>query len=315
MDRASAHRKVGATLSMHGQNQTIPNKTMKEIKAQLCDLSIKGKFTGDARDKKAEAIVDEANHTSNVGKYKKRLFPPESCGQINPHTMWLTSCYRVYKFWKDHTAPWEDGRRILACGFLDQFSSRISGLIDDADAAMLKFCEWLPEGKELAKAKLNGMYNEADYPQVNDIKAKWSVKWMLFPIPQSHHFIQGIISPALDQARVELEKHNEIALEESKRAVWMEVLGPVMHMAETLSLPGKPKFWDSLVGNVVEVAHRIPAINFGGDTKLDEMRDALLKLTNDVNVEELRNNPLLREEKADEASKIVKAFGQFTRKF
>lgn len=285
------------------------------IQAQLCDLTINGLWNGTSRDRKVEAQVELENHSPQVGTYRKRLFPEKTCGADNPHTCWVKACNNLRTFWRSYTAPWEDGRRILSVHFTDNFSKGIEPLIEEANAGMAKFCEWLPTGIELAREGLNGLFNPGDYASASQIQSKWKVTWAILPIPQSSHLIGQIISPAIEAAKKKLDEANVEKIKESERLIWMEVLGPVMHMADTLSQPGSPKFWDSLVGNVIEVADRIPALNFTGSDALSEAQAKLKKLTESLDPDMLRVDPLLRQTKSDEAKAIVESFGKFTRKF
>ena len=290
---------------------------MSDIQAMLLDLEIQGLWSAQQTDRTITAeVAQRHNLTGNPGKYVKDLFPVSTCGRPNPHTQWATSCYEVRKFWKNHTTPWEDGRRIVAEHYVERCCEQFNAVIEQANAAFAKFLEWLPEGMAKANTSdgLNGLFNFGDYPTEHQLRQRFSITYRILPLPSSDHLVARVVGGAVDSARQILALENEARIERARQFIWMEVLEPVEHMADMLARPGEPKFWDSLVTNVKSVAERIPAMDFDRNPQLAAARDRLLNLTNNLDADQLRNDPLLRQQVGTSAAQIAATFGQFRRK-
>lgn len=290
---------------------------MSDIQAMLLDLEIKGLWSAEQTDKSITAEVAQRHQlTGSPGKYVKALFPVSTCGKPNPHTRWSTACYEVRKYWKNHTTPWEDGRRIVAEHYVEKFCSGFNAIIEEANAAFARFVDWLPEGMEKANTPegLNGLFNHGDYPTEHQLKQRFSITYRILPLPSSDHLVARVVGGAVDSARQILALENEARIERARQFIWMEVLEPVEHMADMLAKPGEPKFWDSLVTNVKSVAERIPAMDFDRNPQLAAIRDRLLNLTATLDPDQLRNDPLLRQQVGSTAAQIAATFGSFKRK-
>lgn len=289
---------------------------MNEIKALIADLAINGAWKAEKIDKTITAeVAAKHNLVGSPGKYVKELFPKATCGTENPYTRWLRANYWVRKYWSNHTSPWEDGRRIVSAAFSEKFMRQIQAHIEEAIAAFERFIEWFPEGLEKANSPdgLNGLYNFGDYPSVEQLR-QFKIMIRLYPIPQGHHFITGLAKSVIDNAVAQIQGENEERIKRARANIWQEALDPIERMAETLNKPGAPKFWDSLVSNVREVADRIPALDFDGSPELAALRQRINILTDGLDADQLRNDPLLRAEVGTAAGELVRTFGTYSRK-
>ena len=87
-------------------------------------------------------------------------------------------------------------------------------------------------------------------------------------------------------------------------------------MASTLSVPIGDKsakdFQSSLVGNVKDIAERIPSLNFRGDNRLEEIREELTKLTSGIeDFKELKKDQVKRSDTAEHAQKVMDKMGGY----
>ena len=282
----------------------------------LCDLSIEGMWSAQKLDRTITAeVAAKHNLVGSPGKYTKELFPSSTCGKPNPHTRWGTACYEVRKYWRAHTSPWEDGRRVVSAKFTPTFGNQMNALAEEATAALERFIEWLPEGQRLAELPdgLNGLFNFGDYLSQHQLRDGFKVRFRLYPIPQAHHYITNLAGQAISDARAALNAENEQRLAHARQSIWLEALAPVENMASILANPGS-RIHSSLVANVIEVANRIPALDFDNNPQLGQLRERLLQLTSGITSDALVSDADLRREIGGAAAALVASFGKFGRK-
>jgi precorrin-3B methylase len=76
-----------------------------------------------------------------------------------------------------------------------------------------------------------------------------------------------------------------------------------------------PKIYETLVANVLEVAHDIKDINITNDPSLTEFAAGARKLLSGIGRQQLKASPVLRQATADQAKNLIATFGKVSRKF
>ena len=159
-----------------------------------------------------------------------------------------------------------------------------------------------------AKRLLNGLYNDADYPDEQEIARKFKIDMAIFPVP-STDFRVSIASDELTRIQEDVERRVTEAQTVAMKEVWDRLYDRVKHMAEKLADP-KAIFRDTLVDNTKELCALLPRLNFMDDPNLEALRaqveGSLIK-----HPEALRNDPDLRRDTAVEAKQIMDKMSVF----
>jgi len=100
------------------------------------------------------------------------------------------------------------------------------------------------------------------------------------------------------------------AMQEAQKELMRRLIEPVRAMATRLSEQPKegkssPRFNDTLVGNLKEIAQLAPKLNIAGDPKIDEFVAEIGKLTA-VEPQVLRDAPTTRQVVAQNAMAVLK---------
>lgn len=277
-------------------------------RALLTQLSV-SQWMGRKLDKKASKdVTDAAGASRDAGRFNKVLLP--GCDELaNIHTK--TGLVRSKYY--DNTLPWGlDGTQILPTsnylGYSTEFRKDRSDWFSlvDVFCAAYERAKWNAEYS--SKHTLGALWNPADYPKVDEIRAKFDMDLAIFPIPATDFRVQ-IASDELSRIQQDVERRVMDAQKVAMRDVWQRLYDRVQKIAEKCADP-KAIFRDSMMENAREMCDLLPRLNFADDPDLEAMRMAVeSKLIH--HPEALRNNPDLRRDTATEARKIMDAMGVF----
>jgi hypothetical protein len=283
------------------------NKMKLNEKAMLVRLSI-SQWTARKHDRKVTQEVAQ-NHgtTANVGRYHKRLIAENEIKKIQR----AANSMRIYHY--QNTLPWEDGAigaRLLPSMNFMEYSQKMRELGREFDQAVSKFVANYSELVEQARIELNGLFRDEDYPPVEAIRSKFSWDIRIDPLPESNDFRVALADDELSEIRADIEKRVEASANTAMRDLWERLYGAVKHMVEKLREPeleeGRgPIFRNSLVGNISQLCELLPRLNISGDPNLEAMRREVEEKLAGYDPDELRNNPIVKNNAARDAEDIL----------
>ena len=131
----------------------------------------------------------------------------------------------------------------------------------------------------------------------------------VFPVP-SDDFRVSIGDEELAKIQSDVETRVKNSAQQAMQEAWQRLYDRVKHMAEKLADP-KAVFRDTLVENTKEVCSVLSRLNFTDDPDLENMRQQVEGSLANNHPESLRNDPDLREQKAEEARAIMDKMGAF----
>lgn len=257
-------------------------------------------WTARRYDRKASIDVTQANNAiRDAARVNKSLLPgAESLANVHKLT---TAIRQVYY---DNTASCGiDGMQILASANYLPYVTRFR-----KDRAMWeqfvdRFCDEYPALKAAAPAKLQGLYNPADYPPENEIRGRFSMELTIYPIPEGKNIRIPVSNDELHKIQQQIESRVDTAAKAAMRDVWQRLFDKVQHIAEKCADPSAI-FRDTMIENAREICEVLPRLNFMDDPQLEALRlDVESKLL--VHPERLRTNPTLRRNVAVEAKAIM----------
>ena len=274
-------------------------------KALLVQLNI-SQWTGRKFDKRATQEI-AANHgtTEKAGRYNKVLLPANDL-LANVHkksTVIRTEYYR-------NTLPWAtDGSQLLPTSnylaFMQQFRQHKA----DWEQLVEQFIDAYTDLKAEAQQILGSLYNESDYPSVDEIRRKFDIDMVVMPVP-SNDFRVEVADAELQRIQQDVEARVQDASERAMQDVWKRLYDRVEHMAEKLADP-KAIFRDSMIENAREICSLLPRLNFSDNPDLEQMRNEVEQKLACHHPDALRNDPDLRRDTAAEANQILSAMGAF----
>jgi len=292
----------------------VKPKTLQE-RCMLVSLQI-SQWTGRKLDKKAgQAIAEKYGTEANIGNYHKVLLGQKHLKEIQQ----MINALRVFHY--ENTVPWNNnGQDVLTLKNYLPYTSTVKRMVGLIESKIEEFIVVYPDLKKDDEKVLNGLYNEADYPSVKDLRKKFKFKVEFTPIPASGHLMINLDE---DHLRAIQEDIDTMCQERTKLAMsdlWKRLYKVVAHMQERLQDSDqvdkdgyvKPKiFRDTLVSNIEEVCDLLPRLNVDEDPNLDAMAAEVKKGLAEYDPESLREDDGVRFEARTKAEQILKKMQEF----
>jgi hypothetical protein len=163
---------------------------------------------------------------------------------------------------------------------------------------------------EQAKIRLNGMFNQDDYPSVEKLKSMYDFSLSYKPIPEGGDIRADLSNEVLERIKAELASENDMILKQSQGILFKRLYDAVTHMANKLNDP-ESIFRDTLIKNIEELIDILPLMNLTQDQNLDtlvnEVRSKLVIWT----PQKLRDDVGTRGTVASQAEEIANKLAQF----
>jgi hypothetical protein len=277
-------------------------------KATLVAVNI-SEWTARKLDKKVTKETNEwHNAAEDAGRYNKLLVAKEHLAELSGLASKARDLH--YRF----TLPWADkGPRILPNKKFAEFSNAFRELKREFEAAAERFERVYPDVVEEAKRRLNGMFNEADYPDASEIRSRFNLDISVMPFPDADDFRSDLDDDTVADIKRELAATATSVLDNANRQVVEKIVKVVGHMAKKLgeykangATARESNFHHTLVDNVRELADILPAFNLTDDPKLAAIAKRIASELCVEGVTTLRENDNVRAVVAKSADDIVK---------
>ena len=159
--------------------------------------------------------------------------------------------------------------------FLD-YTSQMRALRADFESAVKSFLANYSAFVDNSRIRLNGLFNESDYPSASEIRTRFAFAVRVLPMPDARDFRIELADGQADAIRAEIEASTKAALNSAMRDAWQRIADNVGRMVERLTAfkPGEKGtraegiFRDSLVENVRELVALLPTFNLTDDAAL-----------------------------------------------
>lgn len=278
---------------------------MLRDEAMIIRLSVK-QWSARKFDKKAtQKVADDYGTTADVGRYNKVLIAKDAIKSITT----AVSAARTYHY--TMTLPWDDsGARLLTAACFMEYSKRMREYKLNFEKAVEEFIDNYPTYRAEAELRLSGMFDDADYPGIYDMRSRYEFVTDIEPVPHSSDFRVSVSDKATNQIRAEIEKRSEARVKAATDDLYKRLADVTSRFAEKLG-DSKGVFRDTLVGNVVELVELLPKLNISGDPNLEKLRKEIQKKLGGHTPEVLRNDPEVRATAAQDADAILKKMAGF----
>lgn len=212
---------------------------------------------------------------------------------------------RTRHYW--YTLPWAHrGPRILPAVSFSKYSEDMARLTQRAEECVDVFESEYPRLKVLALAEdTKGLIVPADFPE--HIRGHFGIEHQVMPIPTVGDFRLKMTDEAAQALRQQMEHgiatQEREALAVAMREPYRRLYKHVTRMVERLS-DKDGTFHDTLVTGLRDLTAMMAVLNITDDEQLDTLRIAAEKLVANVDPEQLRDVPLIRERVAQEAQAL-----------
>ncbi|MDF2190496.1 DUF3150 domain-containing protein [Paraflavitalea sp. CAU 1676] len=277
---------------------------MKNLSERALLVNIKiSQWSARKYDKTVSHEIEKTHNAHDAGRFNKNLIKEEELSAIKK----VASATRTLLY--DNSLPWGDnGDRLLPTSNYFEFLNQFSKYKEDFNSKVDLFIRAYPSLKEEAKARLNGMFREQDYPSHSDMKRKFSMDMTFMPISNISDFRLNVDQEEVDNIKSNIEAEIYQRISDATKNIWSRIRDAVQHMVEKLK-EHDAVFRDSLVNNIEDLIETLPRLNFTGDRDISNVIENMKDLI--VDPDDLRHDTRLRKQKADQAEAILSTVGAF----
>ena len=215
----------------------------------------------------------------------------------------------------DMSTAWGD-RRLLPNALLEKFMLPWGEIKSKHDAANERFKQDVPSLIDAANDK-KGNFN-VKVPTIEECMNAFDLSFTLEPVPDVSTYKSGNLDKAVEKILKErFEANIKAAYTEAQVDAVQRLAEPLQNLVKRLGdyetkesekargiTSGKNRLYDSLIGNVQEIAEVFGQWNLTNDPIMKRLDDALSAFSN-LATEDLRGNADLRKDTAARASKIL----------
>lgn len=240
--------------------------------------------------------------SSSAGAFIKNLLPDGSIDRVKKSEGALRALF--YK----HTLPWRDeGIRILPSAAWEDFANEEREVKREFYEAVGEFLVNYDAHRNRAKAALNGLFSESDYPPVEVVRSKFAVRVSWFPLPDSADFRVDLPEEVRQQLSAEIDSGVSESLKVASDALYTRLGDALGRVVERLDDSDKV-FRNTLITNLRELCVQIPKLNVMGDETILRLVGETEKIAN-LEPDQIRADETVRKTAHKTAGDILAAMG------
>jgi hypothetical protein len=251
------------------------NITDIQSKVMLCSVTISS-WVARRYDGKVTEEVETKHQTRGIGRFNKRLLPEHAPSFAEA----LSVGNRIRSYYYAHTLHYGQlGVRLLPTMIYMEFAEKMRAMKDEFDLAVSVFLTDYLNLKEQARAELNGLFNEADYPTLVDL-------------PED----------VLTSLRSEIDQHVMKSISDANSDLVGRLYEAVSNLASRLYSSGNVRL--DVANQVRDLCALLPKLNFTNDPKLTHILEQATRHLTAHSGADLKESSVLRSQVAAKAQEI-----------
>lgn len=259
-------------------------------------------------DKKVSAQVNRDHNASSKASRTNKSLMHDTARSY--HAL-ITLCGAIRSEHYKHTLAWSDeGWRVLSTANYIAYTDWLRGRQADFDRLFADFLADYPTLRLDAQTSLGSLYNAADYPDVSDIRSKFSINLSYMPLPMEGDIRVDLAADQVAAIESDIAAKSNASLGNAMRDAWERLHDVVKHVADKLSDPSAI-FRDSLIENTRELCDVLQRLNITDDPNLEAMRSAVATTIANMQPDTLRVSKHARQTTADNAQAILDKMAAF----
>ena len=190
----------------------------------------------------------------------------------------------------------DNGPRLLSTNLYFDYVEKMSEKEQEFNGAVAVFLDRYVQLVATQRDRLQGLFNEADYPHVDDLSKKFKFRIAYMPLPEAGDFRLDT-KVDVQALKDEYEQACNDKLVEASNHLFEKLRGPLQNMVERLDFAPDDKkkvFKDTLVSNITKLVDVMRACNLTGDTRMSGIVNKIDDALSGVTVDALRNSDSLR---------------------
>lgn len=213
------------------------------------------------------------------------------------------------------TLPWDErGYRLCPTSLFLDYKSRHNLKKAAFDSMLSDFRVKYFSYRETAKEFRGDMFNEDDYPPVEEVMSKFAWNFVVAPIPTSGHLCIDLPEQEMEELRqscdAEVDRKVAEAAKETEKRLLKELQGISAKCTDTGDddEDDKKRWHDTFVTNPVELCRMLKHMNLANDPKVEQARQRLEDIMVGKTKEMFKDSPTVRQEVKSEVDSIIKSY-------
>lgn len=268
-------------------------------KAMLVRLTV-SRWSARRIDRRATSEVCE-NHgcSQDVVKASKRLVRKGRLEKID------RICNDTRTKFYNMSLPWADSLRIIDKAIYSELMQYMLG-----QKALLQshvkhdLIDRWSDIKAEAQQDQNGLFNEADWPELEDLPNKFGIDLEFMPMPTREDFRVSLHDAERDKIADDIERRTKERMAEAQKDLWVRVLEPVKHFAKVMNKEN-PRIYATTLTNIKDILEIAPKLNLYGDERIDNALKEIADSLGQYDLDILKKDDVVRSIAASEAEAAV----------
>ena len=214
-------------------------------------------------------------------------------------------------------SAWEVGERIMANALMDQLEYEYAIAKQAWDDAKDSLRDQAEAAIERAKRRLGDAFNVDDYPSVEEIVGRFTMKLTYRLVPETEDIrIDNLSHDRNEKLRVDIQTDVDDCIKDAMKSVEDRLVDTVSHLGEVCAKYGHdPKgkvigrFKDSTVEKVTELAKLLPHLNITDDPRIDKAATELKAKLSNITPDKIKNSLGERERIVADTKSILDNLG------
>jgi hypothetical protein len=192
-----------------------------------------------------------------------------------------------------------DGTYLAPLAIVKSVGDRLKQYREELRLAVEEVIEKYPGEVEKQRKELAELFNEKEYPTVDEVRASFKLKWsyVSFSAPDQ---LETVDRAAYEEAVSDQEErlasvYDEIAV--SLRAAGFQIVRNLIARLEPVAEGGKKKaIFPTVLRDVREFVKTLPSRNLTDDDELAKVMSELAKAVDGIEVDDIRGSKVIREQ-------------------
>lgn len=277
--------------------------------SMLVDLNM-SVWTGNKIDKNvSRKVASDSNASAEAGHFRKNLMA--GTGKRKEIADFAARC----RLWHNgRTLPWADrGSRLLPTSLFLDYKSELNQRKANFEALVADFIDLYPTLVQNAQQHLGALFNPEDYPSQEEVASKFGFRVVFSPLPDSGDFRLDIPMQDLENMREDYEAAFNARLDDAMREPWEKLHKQLEAMTNKLQQAadqdgGGMRWHDTFITNAQDLCGMLTHLNLTQDPKLEAARKDLERAISNVDVEDIKQDAILRDEVKGKLDTIISTY-------
>ena len=217
----------------------------------------------------------------------------------------------INELWSWHyqvTLPWQRrGAAVIAAErvlqYLEEYDQRAAKIRQLYENFVNDYETLIEQAKDLLK----GMWQERDYPTVDEIRRHFDISVDFRPV-QGDDFRLSVPDSIADQIRTQVRGELESQIQAGMQEAWQRIREAVKRFVPNDD--GESKFWSDGIDKLRGLVQALPGLNLTGDQALEDMRAEIDRELCRYSAHEIKTDKGARQDVVQKASEIARKIDQ-----